>query len=120
MSLILLRIKSVSVKEVNVLGYFNIYPRVSIRLASWDLDICYIVRYKNWHLFKFIRLNKLRPEAFISRIHFCDKFQLKIQNNKNSGKELYGQTKQSFFDRELSIERNQQFGHKKIHKLFRK
>lgn len=71
--------------EINALGYFQAYPRASIRTASADLGISYaslqriLCRHK-LHPYKFIRLQKLHPGDYVRRINFCEEFLIRIHD----------------------------------------
>lgn len=74
------RTKSVRESEdnqINVLGYFEAFPRSSIRAATFDLGLSYssvqrILHDHKRHAYSFIRLQKLRPTDYPIRVNFCE------------------------------------------------
>ncbi|KAL1488712.1 hypothetical protein ABEB36_014511 [Hypothenemus hampei] len=86
-----LRIKPITENEdiiINTLGYFQVYPRASIRAATNDLGISYsslqrILCKNKLHPYKFIRLQKLYPGDYVCRINFCEELLVNTQENRN-------------------------------------
>lgn len=89
---------------INVLGYFNAYPKSSIRGAVAELGVSYasvrrILVKHNMRPYKFTLVQHLIPADFPRRINFCEFLLVKIQENPDFLKNVIW-TDEAKFDRE--------------------
>lgn len=74
--------------EITVLGYFNAFPRGSIRSAESDLgysrnSIHTILKKHKMHDFKFSTVQDLHPQDPFHRVEYCEMMLVKIQEYPN-------------------------------------
>lgn len=94
---------------INVLGYFNAYPRSSIRAASRDLGVSYcsiqkILKKQRMHDFSFTKVQSLRPGDNLRRVQFCEMILIKCQEDANFLRNIIW-TDESKFSREGIVNR---------------
>lgn len=72
--------------EIDVLAYFNVYPRQSIRLAAQDLGLTFyaiqaILKKHKMHDYSFTLVQELHPGDVDRRMEFCEQITIKIQED---------------------------------------